>query len=299
MYFPLCGHRGPRHGGAKLWLFSAAGKWKSRHEMSFCVIDLAFSRAGEEAPDRVAAGWQGAAQGLWEESGNRRRAAMKAMTEQHLAILRRHMVDVIGIHFDLASDELGTDAPAPLLRAALAKVPRHLFVPGQIAVAAYQDTPLPLGFDKTVSQPFIGALMLELLDVRPGDRVLEVGTGFGYQSALLAELGARLWSVEIIEEFAAEAGVRLSTLGYEGISIRVGDGSRGWAEHAPFDKILVTAAAREVPAALAAQLAPGGRMVIPLGADDPQELSVVKKQEDGTLRTTPVLPVRFTRLETA
>jgi protein-L-isoaspartate(D-aspartate) O-methyltransferase len=224
---------------------------------------------------------------------------MKPMTERHLAILRRHMVDVIGIHFDLASDEIGREAPAPEVVAALNKVPRHLFVPRQIAGAAYQDSPLPLGFDKTVSQPFIGALMLDLLEVRPGQRVLEVGTGYGYQSALLAELGARLWSVEIVEEFAAEAGMRLSTLGYEGIAIRVGDGSRGWAEHAPFDRILVTAAAREVPAALVAQLAPGGRMVIPLGADDPQELSVLEKLEDGTLRTTAVLPVRFTRLETA
>jgi protein-L-isoaspartate(D-aspartate) O-methyltransferase len=224
---------------------------------------------------------------------------MKMMTEAHLAILRRHMVDVIAIHFDLASDEIGKQAPGPLVAAALAKVPRHLFVPGQIAVSAYQDSPLPLGFDKTVSQPFIGALMLDLLDVRPGQRVLEVGTGFGYQSALLAELGARLWTVEIIEEFAAEAGVRLSTLGYQGIAIRVGDGSRGWAEHAPFDRILVTAAAREVPAALAEQLAPGGRMVIPLGGNEVQELSVVTKAESGELETNPVLAVRFTRLETA
>lgn len=224
---------------------------------------------------------------------------MKPMTEQHLAILRRHMVDVIAIHFDLASEEIGKQAPAPELAAALAKVPRHLFVPGQIAIAAYQDTPLPLGFDKTLSQPFIGALMLDLLEVRPGQRVLEVGTGFGYQSALLAELGARLWTVEIIEEFAAEAGVRLSTLGYEGIAIRVGDGSRGWTEHAPFDRILVTAAANEIPPALAEQLAPGGRMVIPLGGNDVQQLSVVGKQADGTLAVKQVLAVRFTRLETA
>lgn len=224
---------------------------------------------------------------------------MKPMTERHLAILRRHMVDVIGIHFDLAGDELGKAAPGPDLIAALAKVPRHLFVPGQIAIAAYQDSPLPLGFDKTVSQPFIGALMLDLLEVRPGLRVLEVGTGFGYQSALLAELGARLWTVEIVEEFAAEASLRLSTLGYEGIAIRVGDGSRGWAEHAPFDRILVTAAAHEVPAALAEQLAPGGRMVIPLGGNEVQQLSVVGKSDAGELSTRHVLPVRFTRLETA
>jgi len=224
---------------------------------------------------------------------------MKPMTERHLAILRRHMVDVIGIHFDLASDEIGREAPAPELVAALNKVARHLFVPRQIAGAAYQDSPLPLGFDKTVSQPFIGALMLDLLEVRPGQRVLEVGTGYGYQSALLAELRARLWSVEIVEEFAAEAGMRLSTLGYEGIAIRVGDGSRGWIEHAPFDRILVTAAAKEVPPALAAQLAPGGRMVIPLGGDEVQKLSLVEKRGDESLAITEILAVRFTLLETA
>jgi protein-L-isoaspartate(D-aspartate) O-methyltransferase len=224
---------------------------------------------------------------------------MKPMTERHLAILRRHMVDVIGIHFDLASDEIGREAPAPEVVAALNKVPRHLFVPRQIAGAAYQDSPLPLGFDKTVSQPFIGALMLDLLEVRPGQRVLEVGTGYGYQSALLAELGARLWSVEIVEEFAAEAGMRLSTLGYEGIAIRVGDGSRGWIEHAPFDRILVTAAAKEVPPALAAQLAPGGRMVIPLGGDEVQKLSLVEKRGDESLAISEILAVRFTLLETA
>ena len=224
---------------------------------------------------------------------------MKPMTDRHLAILRRHMVDVIGIHFDLASDELGRDVPGPELTAALMKVPRHLFVPRQIAGAAYQDSPLPLGFDKTVSQPFIGALMLDLLQVRPGQRVLEVGTGFGYQSALLAELGARLWSVEIVEEFAAEAGLRLSTLGYEGIAIRVGDGSRGWSEHAPFDRILVTAASKEVPPQLATQLAAGGRMVIPLGGEDVQQLSLVQKSAEGALDVTEILPVRFTRLESA
>lgn len=224
---------------------------------------------------------------------------MKPMTERHLAILRRHMVDVIGIHFDLAADELGKDEPDAELCAALLKVPRHLFVPRQIAGAAYQDSPLPLGFDKTVSQPFIVALMLDLLEVSRGQRVLEVGTGFGYQSALIAELGARLWTVEIVEEFAAEAGLRLSTLGYKGIAIRVGDGSRGWAEHAPFDRILVTAAAKEVPPALAEQLAPGGRMVIPLGSDEVQQLSLIEKRADGALDIREILAVRFTRLETA
>ncbi|HZF93636.1 MAG TPA: protein-L-isoaspartate(D-aspartate) O-methyltransferase [Allosphingosinicella sp.] len=222
---------------------------------------------------------------------------MKPMTEQHLAILRRHMVEVIGLHFDLASEEIGKDEPDRALQNALLRVPRHLFVPGQLAIAAYQDTPLPIGFDKTVSQPFIGALMIDLLEVGRGDRVLEVGTGFGYQAAVLAELGARLWTVEIVEEFASEAGLRLSTLGYEGIHLRVGDGSRGWAEHAPFDRILVTAAAREAPRALLDQLADGGRMVIPLGPKEVQQLSVVEKAADGTVSVREVMPVRFTQLE--
>jgi protein-L-isoaspartate(D-aspartate) O-methyltransferase len=222
---------------------------------------------------------------------------MKPMTEQHLAILRRHMVEVVGLHFDLASEEIGKDEPDRALHNALLRVPRHLFVPSQLAIAAYQDTPLPIGFDKTVSQPFIGALMLDLLAVEPGDRVLEVGTGFGYQAAVLSELGARLWTVEIVEEFASEAGLRLSSLGYEGIHLRVGDGSRGWAEHAPFDRILVTAAASEPPRALVQQLAPGGLMVIPLGGNEAQQLSVVEKRADGGTEVRGVIPVRFTRLE--
>ncbi len=208
------------------------------------------------------------------------------------------MVEVIGIHFDLAGEEIGKDEPDRALQSALLRVPRHLFVPAQLAAAAYQDTPLPIGFDKTVSQPFIGALMIDLLGVEPGDKVLEVGTGLGYQAALLAELSARLFTVEIVEEFASEAGHRLSTLGYEGISLRVGDGSRGWAEHAPFDRILVTPPAREPPRALLDQLAPGGRMAIPIGPKEVQNLSLIEKGADGAVATREVMAVRFTQLET-
>jgi protein-L-isoaspartate(D-aspartate) O-methyltransferase len=223
---------------------------------------------------------------------------MKPMTEQHLAILRRHMVEVIAMHFDLASDEIGKQAPEPRLVQALLAVPRHLFAPAQLGLLSYQDTPLPIGFDKTLSQPFIGALMLDLLDVEPGERVLEVGTGYGYQAALLAQMGARVWTVEVVEEFAVEAGVRLLALGHSGVTVRVGDGSRGWSEHAPFDKILVTAAAERPPQALLGQLAPGGRMVIPLDDDQSQQLSVVDKLLDGSLDIRPVMAVRFTKLET-
>ncbi len=223
---------------------------------------------------------------------------MKPMGEQHLALLRRHMVEIVDMHFDLASDELGRDSLEPRLRAALLRVPRHLFVPHQLAVAAYQDTPLPIGFDKTISQPFIGALMLDLLDLAPGQRVLEVGTGLGWQAAVMSALGARVWSVEVVEEFAEGARLRLEAEGHD-VPIRVGDGSRGWSEHAPFHRILVTAAAPAPPQALADQLAPGGRMVIPLGGKEVQQLSVVTPRADGTLAVREILPVRFTQLETA
>ncbi|HEX8307612.1 MAG TPA: protein-L-isoaspartate(D-aspartate) O-methyltransferase [Allosphingosinicella sp.] len=223
---------------------------------------------------------------------------MKPMGEQHLALLRRHMVEIVDMHFDLAGEELGKDGMDPRLRSALLEVPRHLFVPPQLAVAAYQDTPLPIGFDKTISQPFIGALMLDLLDLAPGRRVLEIGTGLGWQAAVMVALGAFVWSVEIVEEFAEGARLRLAAEDMD-VDIRVGDGSRGWPEHSPFDRILVTAAAPAPPQALGEQLAPGGRMVIPLGGRDVQKLSVVTKQADGTLTVREVLPVRFTQLETA
>jgi protein-L-isoaspartate(D-aspartate) O-methyltransferase len=223
---------------------------------------------------------------------------MKPMGEQHLALLRRHMVEIVDLHFDLASDEIGKDALDSNLRAAMLRVPRHLFVPAQLAVAAYQDTPLPIGFDKTISQPFIGALMLDLLDVRPGHRVLEVGTGLGYQAAVLAALGARVLSVEIVEEFAEDARLRLASAGHE-VEIRVGDGSRGWAEHAPFDRILVTAASDWPPQPLVDQLKVGGLLVMPLGGKDVQTLTALTKTDDGNLDARPLLPVRFTHLETA
>ena len=223
---------------------------------------------------------------------------MKPMTEKHLAVLRRHMVEIVDMHFDLAGMEIGKDALDPLLRDAMLRVPRHLFVPQSLAAAAYQNTPLPIGFDKTISQPFIGALMLDLLDVMPGERILEIGTGLGYQAAVLSEMGAEVFSFEVVEEFAEAAEQLLSALGYR-VEIRVGDGSRGWAEHAPYDAILLTAAAAEPPAALLEQLRPGGRMVMPLGGADIQQLSVLEKQEDGTLSTREVMPVRFTRLEVA
>lgn len=223
---------------------------------------------------------------------------MKAMTDRHLALFRRHMVEIIDMHFDLAGDEIGTDSPDPQLRRALMDVPRHLFVPSSLMLMSYQDTPLPIGFDKTISQPFIGALMLELLGVQPETRVLEVGTGLGYQAAVMADMGAEVFSVEVVEEFAEAAKARFGVLGYQ-IEVRVGDGSRGWLEHAPFDRILVTAATEEVPAALVEQLEAGGRIVIPIGGKEVQQLTVIEKSAAGDVQTREIMPVRFTELEVA
>ncbi len=149
------------------------------------------------------------------------------MKEEHLAILRRHMVEVIGIYADLAGDELGKSALDERVLAAMGQVPRHAFVPLPLTPHAYRDTPLPIGFDKTISQPFIVAVMSDLLEPRPGDVVLEVGTGLGYQAAVLSRLVGWVWSVEVIEELAAEAEKRLRRLGYDNIGIRIGDGASG------------------------------------------------------------------------
>ena len=223
---------------------------------------------------------------------------MKPMEEEHFAILRRHMVEVIAIHADLMSEELGKAAFQDRVLAVLLRVPRHLFVPVQLAPFAYHDTPLPIGFDKTISQPFICALMTDLLAPEPHEAVLEIGTGLGYQTAVVAELAAQVWSVEIVEELASLAESRLHRLGYPRVGIRVGDGSRGWAEHAPYDKILVTAHAEQLPEALLEQLKPGGRMVLPMGPADAQRLTVIDKDTVGNIRKQELIPVRFTRLET-
>jgi protein-L-isoaspartate(D-aspartate) O-methyltransferase len=223
---------------------------------------------------------------------------MKPMTEAHLAILRRHMVEVIALQADLMSAEIGKATLEARVLDAMRRVRRHLFVPPELAAMAYHDTPLPIGFDKTVSQPFICALMADLLDPQPHEAVLEIGTGLGYQAAVLAELARQVWTVEMVEEFASHAEARLSQLGYGNVAVRVGDGTRGWLEHAPFDKILVTAAAAVPPKALLDQLAPGGRMVLPLGPEEIQQLTVIDKADDGRIRTRSVIPVRFGTLET-
>lgn len=223
---------------------------------------------------------------------------MKAMDDKHFAILRRHMVEVIGIHTDLLSDEIGKAELSERVLAAMMGVRRHLFVPPELAPLAYHDTPLPIGFDKTISQPFICALMTDLLDPQPHEVILEVGGGSGYQAAILAELSTQVWTVEIVEELATQAESRLQQLGYSRIGIRVGDGSRGWVEHAPYDRIIATAAAERPPPALIEQLKPGGRLVLPLGPPDAQQLTVIDKDSGENTRIRELIPVRFTELET-
>ncbi len=220
------------------------------------------------------------------------------LKERHYSILRRHMVEVIEIYVELSAAELGKDRLHPRVLDAMSRVPRHQFVPDVLKPFAYNNSPLPIGFDKTISQPFIVAVMTDLLDPLPTHRVLEVGTGLGYHAAVLAELVEQVWTVEIIEELATAAEQRLQELGYRNVTIRVGDGSQGWPEHAPFDRILVTAAAELIPPALLQQLAPGGRMVLPTGVPDDQKLSLVEKDPHGRTQVREIMPVRFGELET-
>ena len=197
--------------------------------------------------------------------------------------------------------DTGAETGRPVFSAqvmtAMAKVPRHRFVPAPYGSLAYANRPLPIGHGQTISQPYIVALMTELVDAKPGDAVLEIGTGSGYQAAVLAELVSRVYSIEIIEPVGKNAAALLQQLGYKNIETRIGDGYNGWPERAPFDAIIVTAAAPQVPPALVAQLKPGARMVIPVGGEgDVQFLHVMVKQADGSISTQRSLPVRFVPL---
>lgn len=203
------------------------------------------------------------------------------------------MVDEIAALARVLPDTGRADLDQRVL-AAMRRVPRHEFVPAGQRSAAYSNTPLPIGEGQTISQPYIVALMTDLLRIRPGATVLEIGTGCGYQAALLAELAADVYSIEIVAPLARTAAETLARLGYR-VNTRIGDGYAGWAEAAPFDAIIVTAAPDHIPPALIDQLKPGGRMVIPVGKRY-QSLKIVTKNADGTTIGEDIVPVRFVPL---
>jgi protein-L-isoaspartate(D-aspartate) O-methyltransferase len=235
-----------------------------------------------------------------------RKAAQRA---RERAKEREAMLRLIDEEVTETAHWLGKDKLDPAVRAALARTPRHAFVPGMEAGHAYDNQPLPIGLGQTISQPYIVAIMTDQAlahdGVGPGARVLEIGTGSGYQAAVLAELGCEVWSIEALPELAKEAAQRLQDLGYDQVHCRQGDGARGWPEAAPFDAILVTAAATAIPPALVDQLKPGGRLIIPLGPPDggfrftsTQRLLRIEKAADGGLSEEVILPVAFVPLVT-
>ena len=219
------------------------------------------------------------------------------MDEQHIDLMRQQMVAEVVAETVFLTPRLGKAALNARVIEVMGKIPRHEFVPVELRPHAYVNRPLPVGYDKTISQPFIVAVMTDLLEPQPGDVVLEVGAGVGYQAAILAQLVKQVYSIEIIEELALGAKRRLQRLGYRNIEVRIGNGYYGWPEHAPFDKIMVTAAPDLIPPPLIAQLKLGGRMVIPTGNYDKQQLVLVEKAVNGKLMTKEILPVRFSELE--
>lgn len=210
---------------------------------------------------------------------------------------RQAMVRIIEQDVRETSLYLDKDVLDPRVMAAMRRVPRHLFVPHNRRHSAYENRPLPIGHGQTISQPYIVAIMTDLLKPAQHHRVLEVGTGSGYQAAILAELVDSVYSIEIIEPLGKRAAERLKRLAYKNVHVRIGDGYYGWEQHAPFDAIVVTAAASHIPPPLIAQLKPGGRMMIPVGSRFlVQELLLVEKSKDGKLSTRQILPVSFVPL---
>ena len=209
--------------------------------------------------------------------------------------MRRQMMEIISLHALVASEVTGKHELDEIVMGAMADVPRHEFVPVEMRDAAYVDSPLPIGHGKTISQPFMCALMTDLLELEPDDKVLEVGTGLGYGAAVLSRIAGEVYSVEILSELAEEARRRLRAQDFD-VTTRIGDGGYGWADEAPFDKIIVTAAPEVVPSVLLEQLKAGGRMVVPTGAEDAQVLALVEKDIDGTIGITEIMPVVFAPL---
>jgi protein-L-isoaspartate(D-aspartate) O-methyltransferase len=219
------------------------------------------------------------------------------MSAEYFEAQRRQMIAAISANTDQVAAQIGKAALDKRVLSAMAKVPRHEFVPVEVQPYAYQNMPLPIGFDKTISQPLMVAVMTDLLELKPDDVVLEIGTGLGYQSALLAELADRVYTVEVIDELAQRAVQRLKREGYTNVEVRVGNGYFGWPEHAPFDKVIVTAASGLIPPPLINQLKAGGRIVVPVGLPDAQQLVVVDKDVNGKIRTKEIMQVLFSLLE--
>jgi protein-L-isoaspartate(D-aspartate) O-methyltransferase len=223
--------------------------------------------------------------------------AICATDDERYATERRRMVDEIAADARSTSRDTGRASFADRVMAAMGKVERHRFVPASEARYAYRNHPLPIGSGQTISQPYIVALSTDLIEPQRHHVVLEIGTGSGYQAAVLAELVQQVYSIEIVESLGREAAERLGSLGYRNVEVRIGDGYQGWAEKAPFDGIIVTAAAPFIPPPLVAQLKPGGRMVIPVDVRAGyQELLLIEKHLDGTTARRVVLPVRFVPL---
>jgi len=210
---------------------------------------------------------------------------------------RQKMVQLIEEDVRATSQYLDTDELDQKVMQAILKVPRHKFVTPATLEDAYRNHPLPIGYGQTISQPYIVAVMTDLLKLSKSDTVLEIGTGSGYQAAVLAELVEKVYSIEIIEPLGEQARQRFKDLGYKNITTKIADGYYGWKEHAPFDAIIVTAAASHIPHALIEQLKPGGTMMIPVGSNFmTQQLLLINKSMDGELQTQQILPVRFVPL---
>jgi protein-L-isoaspartate(D-aspartate) O-methyltransferase len=217
------------------------------------------------------------------------------MSVDHFEEQRREMVAAIRAIAEHLAAEIGKPTLDDRVLRAMAKVPRHEFVPVEVQPYAYLNRPLPIGFDKTISQPLMVAVMTDLVEPKPDDVVLEIGTGLGYQSAILGELVRKVYSVEIIDELAQRAVRQLKS--YANVEVRLGNGYFGWPEHAPFDKVIVTAAADLIPLPLINQLKNGGKLVTPVGLPNAQKLVVAERDLDGKVKTKEIMQVLFSMLE--
>jgi len=221
----------------------------------------------------------------------------RIMSKDYFEAQRQQMLATISTNASQVSAAIGKAALDDRVMKAMGKVPRHEFVPVEVRPLAYANVPLPIGFEKTISQPFIVALMTDLLDIQSDDAVLEIGTGLGYQTAILAELASKVYSIELIAELAQQGKQRLHREDYTNVKLKIGNGYHGWPEHAPFEKVLVTAAPDLIPPPLIYQLKAGGRMVIPVGLPEAQQLALVEKNRNGKVTTKEILAVRFSVLE--